>query len=430
MASAIHIFHHFFEAYKFKHGETFRVPYYLILANENLEHQLEYKDACPIPEVVFEQYKENNTTQTIEQEYKLMIPFITKKKEYDAQVIQNISKEAIIRIGDQELNDIKKLQTHIDEGEQISLKLTREVNLEFAPISMDLIWFFIAQTNCMKCISNSKNIYWFNTDIEKNDDNAKNLEILGLLISAYVTNKTQTSIHFPLVFYKKLLSKAISFHDLKEVYPNQHHDAKDLYQDCIESPDYNQFDIIDDNGNVVNLSNEQYDFLKPDDTEFLNINPDNRDEYIRRVVDYFYNFKIQWHFHHLLKGFNTNKIPDYVKYNFRLQEYDMLLSKSLQNKCPLGFRTCPKCGEIYYKDDGCNNVVCNICKTKFFFYNGGFNGIPGKQFENPPDYERFVLHKKVPQKRLDEFYEKYPYLKQNQEAYDEFYAQFPDLKQE
>ena len=258
--------------------------------------------------------------------------------------------------------------------------------------------------------------YWFNSDLKKDDNNAKNLATLGILISACISNKIQTRVHFPLALYKKLLNRPLSFFDFCDVDLKLYNYAKNMYEDSknvSKEETYFEFAFPVSDTYWVNLSTKDYKQLYDDDEVEL-LHEENRNEFLYRIADYFMNQRVAWYFEQLLKGFQTIILPPYLGSHFRLQEYGMLLSmpediEEIIKSCPPGYRMCPNCHLICVKTSGCNYMKCEKCGTDFDYYSGFKGG--EHNFENPPDYRKYVLQENVSDQELNDFYSKFPHLK-------------------
>ena len=427
MMVATKIFNSFFKSYSFMHDDTFDIPYKIVCFNEQLEHQMPYKMVCPIPEEKFEYFLKNppkltkkddrgNVTKidiiNVEEKYPLMVPFSIKKKKFDSNRNNSVNVRAQIHLGPNQLNEIKNLYNFVNNRRQIGLQI---INADYntGGQNTDLIYYFIQNTQCMV---QSGQYLWFNTELKQNQDNARNLQVLGLLIAAYLTNKLSTKATFPLALYKKLLNRPLSYYDFYEVDSKSFNDAVNIYKDC---KNYEKDESIYDftfpvtDTFWVNLSTKPYKQLGDTDEPTL-LNVDNRNEFLYRVADYFLNERIAWHFQQLSIGFQSVTLPDYVQKNFRLQEYGLLLSlpveyESIKKSCPPGYRICPHCYQIIVKTQGCNYIKCAQCGTEFDYYSGFQDN--KHNWDNPPDYRKYVLGENVSDKELNEFYEKFPHLK-------------------
>ncbi|KAK2959320.1 putative Zinc finger, C2H2 type family protein [Blattamonas nauphoetae] len=88
---------------------------------------------------------------------------------------------------------------------------------------------------------------------------------------------------------------------------------------------------------------------------------------------------------------------------------------------PLGYRFCPKCNCISYKENGCNHVRCNQCEIHYCYYCGLFSATDarsvythmgsqnGAHDSNPPDYRK-SKGENVSDSELRTFYSKLPHL--------------------
>ena len=414
MMVASRIFKEFFERHGFAHDETFRIPYKIVCFNEIIEHQLPYDDVCPIPEEQFKKHINNKNTKIesidVEKAFPLMVPFSMKKEKFNS--IRNNSINVQIHLGPDQLAEIKNLYNLVKSNQQIGIEIINN-SYKIGNQCPDLIWFFINNTDCMRKVGQ---FYWFNTNLKKDGENARNLATLGLLISACLSNKIQTRVKFPLALYKKLLNRPLSFFDFCDVDLKSYNFVKNIYEDCKNyGKDDGMYDFSFPVSDTfwVNLSSPNYNQLTENDVVEPLIE-ENRNEFLYRVANYFMNHRVSWYFEQLIKGFQTVPLPDYVNNNFRLQEYGMLLSSSdnieeILKTCPPGYRMCPNCHLICLKDERCNYVECSQCGTDFDYYTG-FKG--GKHsFNHPPDFRKYILHENVSDQELNEFYEKFPHLK-------------------
>ncbi|KAK2956888.1 putative Zinc finger, C2H2 type family protein [Blattamonas nauphoetae] len=88
---------------------------------------------------------------------------------------------------------------------------------------------------------------------------------------------------------------------------------------------------------------------------------------------------------------------------------------------PLGYRFCPNCKCMSYKETGCNRVCCNNCSIQYCYTCGLFTATDsgsvyahlGKEhgdfFADPPDYRK-SRGENVSDSELKAFYTKYPHL--------------------
>ncbi|KAK2948254.1 putative Zinc finger, C2H2 type family protein [Blattamonas nauphoetae] len=88
---------------------------------------------------------------------------------------------------------------------------------------------------------------------------------------------------------------------------------------------------------------------------------------------------------------------------------------------PPGFRFCPNCKCISYKESGCNHVCCDQCQIHYCYYCGLFSATDssrvythlgnehGGHGPNPPDYRK-SRGESVSDSELRAFYTKYPHL--------------------
>ncbi|KAK8845827.1 hypothetical protein M9Y10_020750 [Tritrichomonas musculus] len=93
-----------------------------------------------------------------------------------------------------------------------------------------------------------------------------------------------------------------------------------------------------------------------------------------------------------------------------------------KTQVPLGDRICPYCKAIIEKSEACNHLACNCGKHFCYYCGAGPWDSSGPCYDHlhkehngygndPPDYRKFIKHQKVSDAELEEFYRKYPHLK-------------------
>lgn len=139
--------------------------------------------------------------------------------------------------------------------------------------------------------------HWFRIDSLEADDNFK---LVGIIIGMALYNGVILDLHFPLLVYKKLLNWAPDLDDVKEVFPeigNSLQALLDYEKDDMEQVFMTTFAV-------------QYEFfgelrtweLIPNGFQVY-VNQSNKEEFVRRYIEYLTDVSIRSPFDAFSKGF-------------------------------------------------------------------------------------------------------------------------------
>ncbi|XP_070764623.1 ubiquitin-protein ligase E3A [Enoplosus armatus] len=165
-------------------------------------------------------------------------------------------------------------------------------------------------------------LFWFNSSSLENE---AQYTLVGLVLGLAIYNNCILDVHFPMVVYRKLMSKKGTYSDLSDSHAVLFQSLKELleYTGNVEEDMMLTFQIshMDLFGNPL-----LYD-LK-DQGDQIPVTKENRQEFVDLYAEYILNKSVERQFKAFKKGFLivTNESP--LKYLFRPEEVELLICGS------------------------------------------------------------------------------------------------------
>ncbi|TRY65653.1 hypothetical protein DNTS_009883 [Danionella cerebrum] len=125
--------------------------------------------------------------------------------------------------------------------------------------------------------------------------------LIGVVCGLAIYNLTIVELNFPLALYKKLLKKAPTLEDLKELMPDVGRSLQQLLdytEDDLEETFCLNFTITEDNFGATEVVE-----LIPNGTD-INVNKSNRQDFVEAYVDYIFNVSVAPQFNAFYAGFH------------------------------------------------------------------------------------------------------------------------------
>ncbi|XP_051945513.1 probable E3 ubiquitin-protein ligase HERC4 isoform X2 [Xyrauchen texanus] len=125
--------------------------------------------------------------------------------------------------------------------------------------------------------------------------------LIGVICGLAIYNLTIVELNFPLALYKKLLKRAPTLEDLKELMPDVGRSLQQLLdytEDDLEETFCLNFTITEDNFGATEVLE-----LVPNGTD-ISVNKSNRQEFVNAYVDYIFNTSVAPQFNAFYAGFH------------------------------------------------------------------------------------------------------------------------------
>lgn len=168
----------------------------------------------------------------------------------------------------------------------------------------------------------STNLFWFNAH---SLETKAQFTLIGIVLGLAIYNNCILDIKFPSVVYKKLLGKRAKFEDMADSHPVLFRSLKQLleYEGDVENDMLATFSVeYSDMFGITHLHE-----LK-EGGENLPVTKDNREEYVRLYADWLLNESIAEQFSAFRHGFELVVVKSPLKYMFRPEELEILISGS------------------------------------------------------------------------------------------------------
>ncbi|XP_072352821.1 ubiquitin-protein ligase E3A-like isoform X1 [Scyliorhinus torazame] len=165
-------------------------------------------------------------------------------------------------------------------------------------------------------------LFWFNPTSFENDGQ---FTLIGIVLGLAIYNHCILDVHFPMVVYRKLMSKKGTLEDLADSHPILYRSLKDIleYEGNLEEDMMITFQVsYSDLFGVPIIHN-----LKENSDE-IPVTNQNKKEFVQLYTNYILNQSVEKQFRAFSRGFQmvTNESP--LKYLFRPEEIEQLICGS------------------------------------------------------------------------------------------------------
>lgn len=168
----------------------------------------------------------------------------------------------------------------------------------------------------------STNLFWFNAH---SLETKAQFTLIGVVLGLAIYNNCILDVKFPSVVYKKLLGKRAKFEDMADSHPVLYRSLKQLleYDGDVENDMLATFSV--EYSDMFGISHVHE--LK-EGGEKLAVTKENRQEYVRLYSDWLLNESITEQFSAFRHGFELVVVKSPLKYMFRPEELEVLISGS------------------------------------------------------------------------------------------------------